>query len=64
MLTRGVEKYSQGTMLFGGLTARGLIPPNSPIFMDEIKSQWTDLGNDLGNRGGITSELYLWMISK
>ena len=51
-------------MLWGGLSVRGLIPPESPIFMDEIKDQWVKMGNVLGNRGGITSELYSWMISK
>ena len=54
----------QGTMLFGGVSVRGLIPPEAPIFMDEIKDQWVSLGNGLGKRGGITADLYKWMISK
>ena len=54
----------QGTMLFGGLSVRGLIPPTSPIFMDEIKAQWVASGQSLGKRGGITAEMYKWMISK
>ena len=54
----------QGTMLFGGVSVRGLIPPEAPIFMDEIKDQWVSLGNGLGKRGGITADLYRWMISK
>ena len=51
-------------MLFGGLCERGLVPPEAPIFMDEIKKQWLEMGNDLGQRGGITAEMYKWMISK
>ena len=63
-----MDKYiciiTQGTMLFGGLSVRGLIPPHSPIFMDELKTEWVALGNNLGKRGGITSDMYQWMISK
>lgn len=32
----GIEKFSPGTMLFGGVSWRGLIPTNAPIFVDDF----------------------------
>jgi hypothetical protein len=38
--TIGQEQFSPGVMLFGGISSRGLIPKNSPIFVDEwLKSE-------------------------
>ena len=36
ILDKGHEKYSPGTMCFGGITAEGLVPRNGPIFMDQM----------------------------
>jgi hypothetical protein len=35
LLTVGQQKYSPGVMIFGSISSRGLIPNNSPIFIDE-----------------------------
>ena len=35
LLTIGQEKYSPGLTIFGAISSRGLIPKDSPIFVDE-----------------------------
>src|SRR5438034_7177208 len=34
------EKFSPGVMLWGGVTARGLIPQNAPVFCDEFLDEY------------------------
>ena len=36
MLEAGQEKFSPGFMLWGGVSTRGLIPKNEPIFVEEF----------------------------
>ena len=49
-------------MIFGAITARGPIPQEGPLFMDEIKAEYLQSGGVLGKRGGINGTAYLWMI--
>ena len=36
--TAGAEKFSGGFMIWGGISRRGLIPKDRPIFIDEFLS--------------------------
>ena len=36
LLTQVEEKFSPGEMIWGGLTAKGLIPSDSPIFVSDL----------------------------
>ncbi|CAF3390123.1 unnamed protein product, partial [Rotaria sp. Silwood2] len=40
LLTAEQEKYSLGVLIYGGISSRGLIPNDSPIFIDDwLKSE-------------------------
>lgn len=55
--TIGQEKFSPGIMLFGGLSSRGLIPRNSPIFVDEwLKSECRKI-----NKERVTMDRFLYI---
>ena len=34
------EKFSQGEMIFGAITMRGLVPKNAPIFVSDLKKSY------------------------
>ena len=40
LLDHQQEKYSVSLMIFGAVSVRGLLPPESPIFVDQLLSQW------------------------
>ena len=39
-LTTQEKKFSPGVMLWGGISARGLIPPTCPLFVDEVLADY------------------------
>jgi hypothetical protein len=55
--TIGQEKFSPGVMLFSGISSRGLIPRNSPIFVDEwLKSECRKI-----NKKRLTMDRFLYI---
>jgi hypothetical protein len=43
--TVGEEKYSPSVLLYGGISSRGLIPTDSPTFIDDwLKSKCQNIG--------------------
>ena len=50
-------------MIWGGICWKGLIPPNRPIFVDELKIRCRAAGVQLGRSGGINGDAYAWMIT-
>ena len=38
------QKFSPGVMLWGGISARGLVPSSAPLFVDEVLASWSREG--------------------
>ena len=63
LLDFACEKFDQNVMLWGGLTWKGLIPRDGPIFVHELKERLRKAGVELGPKGGINAAAYAWMIT-
>ena len=40
MLDHKEEKFAVGLMIFGAVSVRGLLPPDGPVFVDQLLDQW------------------------
>ena len=47
-------KYNQYEMVWGGVSLKGLIPKVAPVFVSDLKKEWTDQCGQLG--------LYAYMV--
>ena len=39
------EKFEESFMIWGGVSMKGLVPSEVPIFDCNLKEEWTNLGN-------------------
>ena len=62
MLDFPLLKYDQTEMIRGGVSFKGLVPNDTPVFVSDLKKEWMDQGGQLGKRGGITAEVYAFMV--
>ena len=44
----------QQLKLWGGISAKGLVPKEAPLFASEMKQEYEAQGGQLGARGGLT----------
>ena len=61
MLDYPQEKYEDSFMIWGGVSWKGLIPANAPIFVTDLKEEWRALGNPPTK--GVTGDMYAHMIT-
>ena len=57
-----MEKYEDSFMIWGGVSLKGLIPSEAPIFVCDLKDEWTRLGNP--KTRGVTGDMYAHMVTK
>ena len=55
-----IEKYEDFFMILGGVSTKGLIPSEAPIFVCDLKEEWTRLGNP--KTRGVTGDMYAHMV--
>ena len=58
----GVEKFSPGTMLWGAVSYRGLIPRDAPVFVDEFLKENFQFNN--GEKKTMTGPKYAVLLKK
>ena len=63
LLSNKEQKFSPGVMLWGGISARGLVPSSAPLFVDEVLASWTKEGVPVKTVNNIIYEtcLRLWL---
>ena len=49
-------------MIWGGISIKGLIPRNAPLFMCDLKSEWVNNGNP--KTRGVTGDMYAYMVTQ
>lgn len=64
LLDHPQEKFGSNFMIWGGLCWKGLVPPNRPIFVDDLKDCCRAAGVPLGRGGGIDGQAYAHMITQ
>ena len=55
-------KYDENVMIWGGVSYKGLVPADSPIFASDLKAEVQAAGGQLGPRGGVNKEAYVHLI--
>ena len=55
------QKFDESFMVWGGISFKGLVPSNAPVFVCDLKQSWTRLGNPLGR--GVNGLMYAHMIT-
>ena len=55
------EKYDESFMVWGGITFKGLVPSNAPVFVCDLKQSWARLGNPVGR--GVNSLMYAHLVT-
>ena len=55
------EKFEESFMVWGGVSLKGVIPPEAPIFVEDLKKEWKNLGHPASR--GVTGDMYAYMIS-
>ena len=53
LLSNKEQKFSPGVMLWGGICARGLVPPSAPLFVDQVLAPWSKGGAPVKNVNNI-----------
>ena len=52
-------------VIFGGISFRGLIPVDAPLFLEDVMSEFLkkDPENKLGPKGGFTSQAWVTILN-
>lgn len=43
---------------------RGLVPPDRPLYIHELKPLYEAEGGQYGSKNGLTGDFYVWMVKK
>ena len=55
------EKFDESFMFWGGVTFKGLVPIEAPVFVAGLKKEWEALGNVKSR--GVTGKMYAHIIT-
>ena len=55
------EKFGDSFMIWGGISAKGLIPSTAPVFVSDLKEEWGRMGYTVPR--GVTGDMYAYMVT-
>ena len=47
-------------MIWGGISAKGLIPSTAPVFVSDLKEEWGRMGYTVPR--GVTGDMFAYMV--